>query len=114
MFYKIITVDQKVISAFSTWAFPAVLSFLMMIMYNDVKEMKTDIKALLEQSAGDKVKIDYLQREIEGLKSKLAYSQDSNDQRDKDHEEDLPEMYAVLPNSKEYDLYNRPSYPSRV
>lgn len=104
--------DNKVISAFTTWAFPGVLSFLIMLMYNDIKEMKTDIKALLEQSAGDKVKIEYLEKELESLKDQITYNDLPYDD-DQERKENL-RIYAVLPNNKQDSIYTKRIYPTGV
>lgn len=104
--------DNKVISAFATWAFPGVLSFLIMLMYNDIKEMKTDIKALLEQSAGDKVKIEYLEKELESLRDQITYNDLPYDD-DQQHKENIP-IYAVLPNNKQDGTYTKRVHPTGV
>ena len=51
---------------FKVWLFPATMSILAAIIWNDVKEIKSDVKALIAQSNQDKIRIDNLEREIYG------------------------------------------------
>lgn len=81
-------------------------------MYNDIKEMKTDIKALLEQSAGDKVKIEYLEKELESLRDQITYNDLPYDD-DQQHKENIP-IYAVLPNNKQDGTYTKRVHPTGV
>ena len=106
--------DQKVISAFTTWAFPGVLSFLMMMMYNDIKEMKTDVKILLEQSAVDKIKIEYLQKEIDELKNKSFAYEYPDEQPSRRQEPKKVPMYAIIPNNKDNADHRDYAYPTGV
>ncbi len=48
------------------WAFPAMMSILAAIIWQDVQEIKSDTKALLAQSMIDKTRIDNLEREVFG------------------------------------------------
>lgn len=49
---------------FKNWVFPSLVSILGMMIWNDVVEIKTDVKALIAQSNIDKTRIDNLEREI--------------------------------------------------
>ena len=51
------------------WAFPGMMSVLAAIIWQDVKEIKSDTKALLAQSMIDKTRIDNLEREVFGKKA---------------------------------------------
>jgi len=53
------TVDR-----FKAWAFPGLISILGAIIWNDIKEIKTDVKALIAQSNQDKIRIDNLERVV--------------------------------------------------
>lgn len=46
------------------WAFPGLISVLAAIIWNDVKEIKADVKELIAQSAEDKARIENLERII--------------------------------------------------
>jgi hypothetical protein len=48
------------------WVFPGMMSILAAIIWQDVKEIKSDTKALLAQSMIDKTRIDNLEREVFG------------------------------------------------
>jgi hypothetical protein len=49
---------------FKSWLFPALISALGMMIWNDVNEIKADVKALMAQSNIDKTRIDNLEREV--------------------------------------------------
>lgn len=52
------------ISALKAWIFPSIVSILAMMIWNDVNEIKQDVKALMAQSNIDKTRIDNLERII--------------------------------------------------
>lgn len=54
------------------WAFPGMMSILAAIIWQDVKEIKSDVKALVAQSNQDKVRIDNLERVVYG-KTETAF-----------------------------------------
>jgi hypothetical protein len=51
--------------------FPSLVSVLGMMIWNDVVEIKTDVKALIAQSSVDKTRIDNLEREV--YKANVTY-----------------------------------------
>lgn len=52
------------VAQIKAWLFPSVITLLAGIIWNDVKEIKADIKALMAQSNIDKTRIDNLERLI--------------------------------------------------
>ena len=52
------------VAQIKAWLFPAVITVLAAIIWNDVKEIKGDVKALMAQSNIDKTRIDNLERVI--------------------------------------------------
>lgn len=48
------------------WLFPSLVSIIGLLIWNDVTEIKSDIKALMAQSNIDKTRIDNLEREVFG------------------------------------------------
>ena len=56
--------DSPAIEAFKVWIFPSLVSILAMMIWNDVSEIKADIKMLMAQSNIDKTRIDNLEREV--------------------------------------------------
>lgn len=52
------------IQAFKVWVFPSLVSILAMMIWNDVSEIKADVKALMAQSNIDKTRIDNLERDL--------------------------------------------------
>lgn len=60
------TKSSPAIEAFKAWIFPSLVSVLAMMIWNDVNEVKADVKALMTQSSIDKTRIDNLERYIYG------------------------------------------------
>ena len=58
--------DSPAIEAFKVWIFPSLVSILAMMIWNDVSEIKADIKMLMAQSNIDKTRIDNLERQVYG------------------------------------------------
>lgn len=56
--------DSPAIEAFKLWVFPSLVSILAMMIWNDVSEIKTDVKMLMAQSNIDKTRIDNLERQV--------------------------------------------------
>jgi len=50
------------------WLFPTLISILSVVIWQEVSEIKKDVKALLSQSAVDKTRIDNLERLFYGNK----------------------------------------------
>ena len=55
---------KQQIEAFKVWIFPSLVSILAMMIWNDVNEIKSDVKALMAQSNIDKTRIDNLERNV--------------------------------------------------
>jgi hypothetical protein len=55
---------DSALSQFKSWIFPGLVSILGMMIWNDVNEIKADVKALMAQSNIDKTRIDNLEREV--------------------------------------------------
>jgi len=86
---------MKQIEAFKVWIFPSLVSILAMLIWNDVSEIKSDVKALMAQSNIDKTRIDNLERAV----YKTASSTDFPFKRD-NTTDSLSVSYAVLPENK--------------
>lgn len=52
------------ISQIKAWLFPSIITVLAAIIWNDVQEIKSDVKALMAQSNIDKTRIDNLERNV--------------------------------------------------
>lgn len=50
------------IAQIKAWLFPSLITILASIIWNDVQEIKSDVKALMAQSNIDKTRIDNLER----------------------------------------------------
>lgn len=53
-------------SKIKSWLFPGLVAILATIIWQDVKEIKADVKALIAQSNKDMIRINNLEREIYG------------------------------------------------
>ena len=83
---------KEQVGTFKVWIFPGLVSILAMMIWNDVTEIKSDVKALMAQSNVDKTRIDNLERQLYKTTTSFPYS-------------DLPvkeslftSHYAILPN----------------
>lgn len=76
--------------------FPTVLSAVIIIVWNDIREIKSDVKALMSQSAADKIRIDNLEREV----FKATVSFHTPIPPDKDVVPPRNELVAILPDNK--------------
>lgn len=59
---------NSTIDKIKLWIFPSMVSLIGLFIYQEMKEIKSDVKALLAQSNIDKTRIDNLEREIYGDK----------------------------------------------
>lgn len=55
---------KEQMQAFKVWIFPSLVSLLGLLIWNDVNEIKSDVKALMAQSNVDKTRIDNLERQV--------------------------------------------------
>jgi hypothetical protein len=83
---------KEPIQNFKVWIFPSLVSILAMMIWNDVNEIKSDVKVLMAQSNVDKTRIDNLER--------LIYKKTASIPFDLPSTELEMETYAILPNRK--------------
>lgn len=87
------TKENPSIAAFKVWVFPSLVSLVSLLIWNDVNEIKADVKQLMAQSNIDKTRIDNLERQV--YKSNASYPvAPVKDQEPKANE------WAVLPDNK--------------
>lgn len=84
--------ENSTISSFKVWVFPSLVSIMSIMIWNDVNEIKADVKALMAQSNIDKTRIDNLERQIFKQTSSIPT---------KDKSLEIRTMYAILPNNTE-------------
>ena len=84
------------IQTLKVWVFPTLVSILAMMIWNDVNEIKADVKALMAQSAIDKTRIDNLERAVFGNKTG-----NTNFPMDKGLPEPSYNMIVVIPPREE-------------
>lgn len=82
------------VSQIKAWLFPSLITILAGIIWNDVQEIKGDVKSLMAQSNIDKTRIDNLERII--FQSKPTSNIPSRRNDDKN-----VVLLAVMPNNKE-------------
>lgn len=83
---------MKQIETLKAWIFPGLVSILGMMIWNDVNEIKSDVKALMAQSNIDKTRIDNLERIIYRKTASLPFNLPNRELE--------IETYAILPNRK--------------
>lgn len=88
------TKENPSIAAFKVWVFPSLVSLISLLIWNDVNEIKADVKALMAQSNIDKTRIDNLERQI----FKTASVPEAPNKELADYQQ----IVAVLPDNKIY------------
>ncbi len=58
------TKENPSIAAFKVWIFPSLVSLVSLLIWNDVNEIKADVKLLMAQSNIDKTRIDNIERQM--------------------------------------------------
>lgn len=86
------TKSNSAVESFKVWVFPSLVSILAMMIWNDVSEIKADVKALMAQSNIDKTRIDNLERQL--------YKTTSLPVPTTPEEPAMITRYAVLPNNE--------------
>jgi len=104
--------EKRTINAIKAYAFPTLLSLVSLMVYNDMQEVKSDIKALLAQSSEDKVRIDYLEKELLELRRQKVMTLPSND-NDEPSKNQQVTLYAIVP-SKDDAIYERRSSNTKL
>ena len=56
--------QNPAVDAFKVWIFPSLVSVIALLIWNDVNEIKADVKQLMAQSNIDKTRIDNIERQI--------------------------------------------------
>ena len=90
------TRENSSVAAFKVWIFPSLVSLVSLLIWNDVNEIKADVKLLMAQSNIDKTRIDNLERQL--FKSTSAPIAPKKE---------IPEyqaVAAVLPDDKVYKI----------
>ena len=88
---------QDPLGAFKAYLFPLLLSGFTILVWNDIREIKADVKALMAQSNIDKTRIDNLERIM--FKSATAVSYKKPFPPDRDARPLRQELVAVLPDN---------------
>jgi hypothetical protein len=83
---------KQPVENFKIWIFPSLVSILAMMIWNDVNEIKADVKSLMAQSNVDKTRIDNLERIIYKKTASIPFNLPSKDLQ--------MESYAILPNNR--------------
>ena len=56
--------ETPAVNAFKVWIFPSLASAIALLIWNDVNEIKSNVKQLMAQSNVDKTRIDNLERVV--------------------------------------------------
>ena len=94
---------------FKSWAFPGLAMVLATIIWQDVREIKSDIKALMAQSNIDKTRIDNLERSVYGVG--VLNSKNTNIPETPAETPQKPDLYFVRPEKSKKKIY-RPDIAS--
>jgi hypothetical protein len=93
--------SNPTLEAFKVWTFPTLVSILAMMIWNDVNEIKSDVKVLMAQSNIDKTRIDNLERQLYKNTTSFPFSNLPV------KESSMTSYYAILPNK---DLLKKQKY----
>ena len=63
--------EKSLINTVKVWLFPSVLTVMSYMLYDDIKEIKSDVKILLTQSASDHTEIENLKQNVTNLNNKV-------------------------------------------
>jgi len=85
--------ENPSISSIKAWIFPTLVSLVSLLIWNDVNEIKADVKSLMAQSNIDKTRIDNIERQLYNKTTKLPNSPTKDDI-------DYQQFVAILPNTK--------------
>lgn len=88
------TKESSSIAAFKVWIFPSLVSLVSLLIWNDVNEIKADVKALMAQSNIDKTRIDNLERQVFKMGTATVPVLPTNEEAPR------PNAYAVLTDNK--------------
>ena len=61
--------EKNIINTVKSLIFPSLVTILAMMIWRDVNELRSDVKALLAQSSVDKTKIEQLEKQVNTLNS---------------------------------------------
>lgn len=86
------TRENPSIAAFKVWIFPTLVSLISLLIWNDVNEIKSDVKLLMAQSNIDKTRIDNIERQL--FKTSSAPLAPSNQRFE------YQQLVAILPDNK--------------
>ena len=70
--------EKSVINSVKSWLFPSMVGILSYVLYDDIKEIKSDVKQLLAQSAADHTEIINLKSQVDALNTKVFVYSNSN------------------------------------
>lgn len=73
-----VSTEKSVISSVKSWLFPSMVGILSYVLYDDIKEIKSDVKQLLAQSAADHTEIINLKSQVDALNTKVFVYSNSN------------------------------------
>ena len=63
--------DKSMLNTVKVWLFPSVLSILCVMLYDDIREIKSDVKQLLAQAASDHTEIINLKSQVNLIDNKV-------------------------------------------
>lgn len=65
------TSEKSILTTVKVWLFPTVITVMSYMLYDDIKEIKSDVKKLLTQSASDHTEIENLKQNVTNLNNKV-------------------------------------------
>jgi hypothetical protein len=65
---------SQIIKTIKEWAAPTLFALVSMLIWRDISELRTDVKTLLAQANGDKVRIEKVESDVSFLKTYIFNS----------------------------------------
>lgn len=85
--------NNSVIKEIKVWITPALLSLVSMMLYQNMEEMKGDIKILLNQTAGDHARIENLEKTVIRFENYLYKGKQSSHWEDEVRQLQIPILF---------------------
>ena len=85
--------ENPSLPSIKVWLFPTLVSLVSLLIWNDVNEIKSDVKSLMAQSNIDKTRIDNLERQLFNKTADVPTTPNKE-------LFDYQQFVAILPNNK--------------
>lgn len=103
------TFEKNIITTVKTWLFPTIFTMFSYMLYDNIKEIKSDVKILLTQSASDHTEIENLKQNVTNLNNKVFALNSVSPHSDNKYpfsSKEYKKTLAIIPDDKYYKKRN--------